>query len=145
MDEYEKEYEGLVDIITNSWSSVRSVFNNTHAVTEEKLTLMEFHHTARDVLLLTLKVYKRRALSLKFFRSLVIIIIEVERIRATNGSNSSGAINNQISASSKDVVKEMCTKVLLGLEYDSNQLKVNGKTAEETQQEIDELFKYITT
>ena len=144
VDEAEKLYEGLVETIIHSWSCARSVFNNTHAVTDEKLTLMEFHHTTKDVLLLTLNVYKKRSLSLKFFRSLVIILIEVGKIRTTNKSNSSSDMNHQVSTSSKEEVKEMCTRALLGHENDSTQID-NKKNAEEVQQEIEEIFKCVTT
>ena len=137
VEECEKEFEGLIGLVSHSWSAVRNIFNNANAYTEEKITLIEFENTAKDLLILTLKLYKKKSLSLNFFRALVKIMTEVETIRKTTKYSQTLCFNEEVSVPIKELVKAICYKQL----FEHNETDVNtddsGISIEGVQHEIE--------
>ena len=147
LDEVGKMYEGLVDILTNSWNSVKDAFGNTNIASEERVTIMEYHYTTRDVVGLTLKIYNTRALSFTYFQRLVKLTVEVETIR--NGlksdiSTNEVSLQRKSHAAAEDKVKDMCISLLADEKYCYQSSARNRKSIEDVQQEIEKVFKSST-
>ena len=138
VEECEKEFEGLIELICHSWSAVRNVFNNANAYTEERITLTEFENAAKDTLILTLKLYKKKSLSLNLFRELVKILTEVETIRKTNQYPQPLCFNGEVSIPTKELVKTICYKQLFGHNENYDYIDDSGISIESVQQEIED-------
>ena len=57
VDEFEKEFKELIELVSLSWKAVRNMFNNTQIILDERLTLTEFKNTATNVIIQASNVY----------------------------------------------------------------------------------------
>ena len=138
LEDCEKEFEGLIELISHSWSAIKNVFNNANAYTEERITLTEFENAAKDTLILTLKLYKKKSLYLNIFRELVNILTEVKTIRKTNQYTQPLGFNGEASITTRELVKVMCYKQLFGHKDSYGYIDESGMSIESIQQEIED-------
>ena len=96
VDEYEKEFRELTDLVHISWNAVRNMFNNTQIITDEKLTLAEFKNTATNVILLTAKSYTSRTAFMNQIQGMVNVVNEIEQIRNHELQDEVSVINTSL-------------------------------------------------
>ena len=96
VDEYEKEFIELTDLVHISWNAVRNMFNNTQIIRDEKLTLAEFKNTATNVILLTAKSYTSRTAFMNQIQGMVTVVNEIEQIRNHELQDEVSVINTSL-------------------------------------------------
>ena len=140
VEENEKLFEDFLDIICFSWSAIQNIFRNKTVAMDDFLTLVEIQNTVKDTLRLTLNIYKTRAFSLKAFRSVMLIIAEIEVLRKTRESNSEDLANQMIVFSSTEMVKELCWQQLCWTEMVKDQDNDYRMSSKDVQRAIEELL-----
>ena len=109
---YGKICEELAQVFCESWNSSKHIFKKENVVQEELITLTEFQNTATDFIAAMIQMNGSKSISLRSFRSLVMVNAELKVLKRTDAGLDQVDESQQADLPSSKIVKEISTSII---------------------------------
>ena len=136
VDEFEKEFKELIELVSLSWKAVRNMFNNTQIILDERLTLTEFKNTATNVIIQASNAYLTGDVFLKEVKDMVNIVLEIEQIRNYEPEDQLFTTKKHVQNQS---MKELLYTCLSSYKQSDNEKHLDYYSERNLQNEIDKI------